>query len=289
MKQKPAMEIVFEDRSMIVRGDSVSALIISDLHLGLEEEVSDEKGVHFPPQHTDMLERIKKLVKKHDVQMLYILGDIKHTIVTDAPYNWAILPEFMSALSSLVRTVVIPGNHDGDLEALLPRSVNLVDVHGIMIGKGYEKMSLVHGHAWPGPELLSSSLFIAGHSHPSVSRYHIVSNLGTGRDNRKRYAGSVPVVLRSKLSKNCVRRCLGMLEIADDEHATLVTLPSFNRIITGIAVNSPSSKLQGPFFDNSCTEFFEAEVFSIDGLFLGSVGWLRERFSEIIKSKTTRD
>ncbi len=289
MKQKPAMEILFEDRSMIVRGDSVSAVLISDLHLGFEKVVSNEKGVNFPLQHTDMLERIGTLVKKHDVQTLYVIGDVKHTIATDVPYNWDILPDFMSALSGLVKTVVVPGNHDGDLEAMLPRSVDLVDVHGVIIGKGDEKIGLTHGHAWPAPELLDSSLLVAGHSHPSVSRYRTVSSPGTGRDNRRRYAGSVPVVLHSKLSKNSVRRNLGMLEIADDEYATLVTLPSFNKIITGIAVNSPSSRLQGPFFDNTCCELLKSEVFSTDGLFLGTVGWLRNRFNETIKSKPRGD
>jgi len=289
MRQKPAMEISFEDRGMIVRGNSVSAVLISDLHLGFEEMVSNERGVHFPLQHTDMFERIEKLVQKYDARTLYIIGDVKHTIATDVPYNWDILPDFMSVLSGLVKTVVVPGNHDGDLEAMLPRSVDLVDVHGVIIGKGNEKIGLIHGHAWPAPELLDSSLLVAGHSHPSVSRYRTVSSPGTGRDNRRRYAGSVPVVLHSKLSKNCVRRNLGMLEIADDEYATLVTLPSFSKIITGIAVNSPSSRLQGPFFDNACCEFFESEVFSTDGLFLGTVGWLRNRFNETIKSKPRGD
>ncbi len=283
------MELIFDDRGMIIRRDNVSVLLISDLHLGFEEVISEEKGVHFPLQHVNILERIKTLVEKYDVQILYVMGDVKHTIMTDIPFNWDILPDFMSDLSNVVRTVVIPGNHDGDLEALLPRNVELADVRGVLIGKGEERVSLFHGHAWPAPNLLDASLFVMGHTHPSVSRFHTVSSSNTGRDNRRRYAGSVPVILHSKLDKDCVRRYLGMLEIPDDEYAKLVTLPSFNRIVTGIAVNSPNSKLPGPIFDNSCVNLFDSEVFSIDGLFLGSVGWLRERFNETIKSKPRGD
>jgi putative SbcD/Mre11-related phosphoesterase len=278
------MELIFEDRGMVVRRDDISVLLISDLHLGFEEVISEEKGVHFPLQHVNILERIEALVEKYDVQMLYVIGDVKHTIMTDIQYNWEILPNFMSDLSDVVRTVVIPGNHDGDLEPLLPRNVEVVDVHGIVIGKGEERVSLIHGHAWPSPNLLDSSLFVAGHSHPSVSRFHSVTSAGIGRDNRRRYAGSVPVILHSKLSKECIRQNLGMLEIPSDEYARLITLPSFNRIVTGIAINSPKSKLQGPFFDNSCADFLESEVFSIDGLYLGTVRWLKERFNEMIKS-----
>jgi putative SbcD/Mre11-related phosphoesterase len=283
------MKIIFEDRGAVIIGDSISALLISDLHLGFEEAISEEKGVHFPLQHVDIIERIKILVQKYDVQVLYIIGDIKHTIMTDIPYNWDILPDFMYNLSAIVKTVVIPGNHDGDIEAMLPRSVELADVHGIVVGKREEKLSLIHGHAWPAPDLLDSSLFITGHNHPSVRRFHTVSTANSERDNRRRYAGSIPVVLHSKLNKNCIRQYLGMLDIPDDEYAKLITLPSFNRIVTGIAINSPNSKLQGPFFDNSCVNLLESEVFSIDGLFLGNVGWLRERFNEMIKSKPRGD
>jgi metallophosphoesterase superfamily enzyme len=278
------MEIVFDDRAMIVHGDSISALLISDLHLGVEEEISEEKGVHFPLQHVVILQRIKALIDKHDVLVLYVIGDIKHTIVTDIPYNWDILPSFMSDVSELVRTVVIPGNHDGDLEALLPRGIEIADVHGIVIGNGEERMSLIHGHAWPSPNLLDSTLFVVGHSHPSVSRFNTVLSADIERDNRRRYAGTIPIIIHSKLNKDCIRRCLGVLENPNDEYAKLITLPSFNKIITGIAVNSPNSKLPGPFFDNLCANLIESEVFSIDGLFLGTVGWLRERFNETIKS-----
>jgi putative SbcD/Mre11-related phosphoesterase len=283
------MEIILEDRGLIIRGDSVSALVISDLHLGIEEEISEERGIHFPLQDTIIIERIKALVCKYELSRLYITGDIKHTILADISYNWEILPEFMQSLTGIVETVVIPGNHDGDLESLLPRSIELADVHGIVIGEADEKVGLYHGHSWPAPELLETSLVIAGHSHPSVSRFRTVSRPEIGRRDRRRYAGSVPVVLNSKLQKNCVRQNLGMLEIPEDDKATLTTLPSFNQLISGISVNSPRSEFQGPIFESSCVDIPNTEVFSIDGLYLGTIGWMREQFNEMIKSEPERE
>jgi len=284
-EQNFAMEIVFEDRGLIIRGDNLSALIISDLHLGIEEEISEERGIHFPLQDVSILERIKSLVRKYELSSLYIVGDVKHTILTDIPYNGDIIPEFVHNLTEIVETVIIPGNHDGNLKALLPRSVELANVHGIVIGKGDERIGLLHGHAWPAPELLEASRFIAGHSHPAVSRFRTVSKPEIGRSDRRRYAGSVPVVLNSKLSKNCIRQRLRILEIPDDNIATLTTLPSFNQLISGIAVNSPRSEFQGPLFENSCVDVLKSEIYSTDGLYLGTVGWMRERFNEMIKSK----
>ena len=283
------METIFEDRGLIIRGDSISALIISDLHLGIEDEISEEKGIHFPLQDVSMIERIDSLVSKYEISRLYITGDVKHTILTDIPYNWEIIPEFMQRLVDIVQTTVIPGNHDGDLASLLPRDIELVDVHGIVIGSGDEKIGLYHGHSWPAPELLETSLIIAGHSHPAVSRFRTVSKPEIGRSDRRRYAGSVPVVLNSKVSKNCVRKHLGILEIPDDDNAILTTLPSFNQLISGIAVNSTKSMFQGPIFENECVDLLDTEVFSIDGLYLGTIEWMRERFNEMIKSMPERD
>ena len=283
------MEIVFEDRGMILRSGNSTTLVISDIHLGIEEEISEEKGVYFPLQHANILERVRTLVIKYEVSQLYIIGDIKHTILTDVPYNWDIVPEFMSKLSNMVDTAVIPGNHDGDLEALLPRSVTMTDVRGIVIGEGKERVGLLHGHSWPNPVILESSWIIAGHSHPAVSRFRVVSNPKLGRSEMRRFAGSVPVILQSKLSKNCVRRHMGLLEIDDDDRAVFVTLPSFNQLISGLAINSSQSKMQGPFFENGCANFIDSEVYSTDGLFLGTVEWMRERSNEMIKSNPTGD
>ena len=279
------MDIVFDDRGLIIRSESLSALIISDLHLGIEDEISEEKGIHFPLQDTIIIDRIEVLVEKYELSTLYIVGDVKHTILTDIPYNWEILPEFMKKLSEIVQTTIIPGNHDGDLESLLPRGVELADVHGIVIGTRKDSVGLFHGHSWPAPELLDTSRIIAGHSHPAVSRIRAISKPEIGRGDRRRYAGSVPVVLNSQLSKNCVRRRLGMLEIPDDDSAIFTTLPSFNQLISGIAVNSPQSEFQGPLFENSCVDVLDSEVYSTDGIYLGTIGWMRERFNEMIKSK----
>jgi metallophosphoesterase superfamily enzyme len=195
----------------------------------------------------------------------------------------------MENLSEIIETVIIPGNHDGNLESLLPRSIEIADVHGIVIGEGKEKVGLYHGHSWPAPELLETSQIVAGHSHPAVIRFRTVSKPEIGRSDRRRYAGSVPVVLKSELSKNCIRRHLGLLEIPNDEQASLTTLPSFNQLVSGTAVNTPQSMFQGPLFENSCVNITETEIFSVEGIFLGSIGWMKKRFNEMIKSNPERE
>lgn len=283
------METIFDDRGMIITFENTSVLLIADIHLGFEEELTETKGVHFPPQHPVILERVEGLLKKYEISSLYIIGDVKHTILTDSYYNWEVIPEFMEALTSQVDTTVIPGNHDGDLKALLPRDATIADVRGVLIGPRNEQVGLLHGHAWPSAEILDAKMIVVGHNHPTIRRFRDASVPEIGRSTRRRFAGTVPIVLRTRLDKNCVRRASGILEIPDDPECVLVTLPSFNELLSGVSVNYPDSEFLGPFFENKCALLSEAEVQSADGIYLGSVEWLRERFNEMIKSKPTGD
>jgi hypothetical protein len=275
------MEPIFDDRGLIISWDDATVLLISDIHLGFEETISQERGVEFPPQNSVIRQRIENLVKKYNVSHLYIIGDVKHTIIADSFYNWEILPGFMEKLGNLVETTIIPGNHDGDLEALLPRDVTLTDVHGIVSGPREETVGLLHGHSWPSSFVLDAKMMVVGHNHPTIRRFRDASVPEIGRSSRRRFGGIVPVIIQSKLDKNCARQKMGMLENPDDTDCTIITLPSFNELLSGIPVNYSTSNFYGPLFENKCADLYESDVYSIEGLFLGKVDWLRERFNEI--------
>jgi len=283
------METIFDDRGMIITYDDVSVLLISDVHLGFEEELAESRGVKFPPQHPVILERIERLLKRHNISHLFVIGDVKHTLLTDRYYNWEVIPEFMETLVKQIKTTVIPGNHDGDLRALLPRDVIVTDVRGILIGPENEQVGLLHGHSWPSADVLDAKMIVVGHNHPTIRRFRDASVPKIDRSSRRRYAGTVPVILKTKLDKNCVRRAMGVLESPDDNECVLITLPSFNELLSGIPINYPKSEFLGPLFENKCANLSDSEVSSTDGIYLGSVGWLRGRFNEMIKSKPTGD
>jgi putative SbcD/Mre11-related phosphoesterase len=276
------METVFEDRALVIQSDDKTFLLIADLHLGYEHELYETKGVSFPSQHNRMIERISALNEKYNVSEIYIVGDVKHTITAHSQFNWSLIPESMSSISDLAPTYVIPGNHDGDLLPLLPRKVTVVDVRGIVIGEG-EKIGLAHGHAWPSPDVLDSKNVVIGHNHPTIRSVRAVDAPELDRPDRKRYAGVIPVILKSKLDKNCVRQEIGVQENSDDCSGTLITLPSFNEMFAGLQVNSPKTKFHGPIFENMCAELLGSEVYSISGVYLGTVELLRQKFNEIIK------
>jgi putative SbcD/Mre11-related phosphoesterase len=278
------MEYIFKDRALILQDEDKSLLIATDIHIGYEASVLERTGAEFPSQKEPMVNRLSALIERYDVGQVYLIGDIKHSIGIDRAYNWREIPDFMERVSELAKVTVIPGNHDGEVLAVLPRNVNLGNVHGEVTSFNEQKVGILHGHAWPTAEVLASDTIIMGHNHPTVRRLKDASSPQIGRPERKRYAMVIPVILRSKLDRDCVRRAQGQLEL-EDGVCNLIVLPSFNDLLSGAYVNRPGAKLQGPFFENGCASLMDVEVYSIEGVFLGSIGLMQKQF---VKSSTTK-
>ncbi len=271
------MEYIFEDRALILRNNELVTLVVTDIHIGYEIDILERTGASFPEQKEPMLKRLKALIDRYRVSHLYLLGDIKHSIGVDKAFNWREIPQFMEKLTKWIEVTVIPGNHDGDVIALLPRTVRMGDVHGERIVFDSHSVGLIHGHAWPSSEVLECDMVIMGHNHPTVRRVKDVSAPQIGRPDRKRSSLVIPVALKMKLDRDCVRRAQGQLEIGD-RLATLIVLPSFNDLLTGVYVNRHGARLHGPFFENNCAAMDSAEVYSSEGVFLGSIELLQKQF-----------
>jgi len=224
-----------------------------------------------------MISRLKHLIHTYNIDRLFIIGDVKHSIMVDSAYNWSVVPEFMDELSAFVKIVIIPGNHDGDLEAILPRSVVLGSVQGTIFSDNGYSVGLIHGHAWPSREVLDSDLIVMGHTHPAIKREKRVTAPDLGRTERIRSLAWIPVILRSRLDKQCVRMKMGIEEETKDSEGKLLVLPGFNPLLTGISINRIDSELQGPFYTNGCIDFLDSDVLSTQGVFLGKVKLLRKK------------
>ncbi len=93
-----------------------------------------------------------------------LLGDIKHNVPRTSWQEKKEVPEFLRTIAALAPVDIVPGNHDGDIEALVPENVTVHVMRGFVLdGVGY-----FHGHTWPGAELLSASHVVMSHNHPTI-------------------------------------------------------------------------------------------------------------------------
>jgi metallophosphoesterase superfamily enzyme len=135
--------------ALLLQNESDKALVISDLHIGWERLLS-QRGVHVPSQTPKIKNMLLQLIEECKPTRLIFLGDVKDAIAKVEMEEWRDIPEFFEAINKQVADIqVVVGNHDGNLEPLLPESIKIIPPTGAIFGD----IGLFHGHAWPAPEL----------------------------------------------------------------------------------------------------------------------------------------
>ncbi|MEM4188358.1 MAG: metallophosphoesterase [Candidatus Hadarchaeum sp.] len=254
---------IYGTPALILRIGGEKAIVISDLHIGIEHELAD-RGISLPNQIPKLKERLTALIEEKKANRLIILGDVKHNIPVTTWHEWRDLPSLFEDLALLAKIDIVKGNHDGDLEGMVPHEVTIHDPHGIVLGKR-KRVGLMHGHTWPAPELFNTELIIAGHNHPAIE---FRDELG-GRSIE-------PIWLRAKLNPKKLPKKL--LPSVKQKLPELIVVPAFNELVGGAAMNrSLPRELIGPIFRSGTVKLDEAEAYLLDGAFLGKIKTLKEK------------
>ena len=125
-------------------------LIITDLHIGFEASlISNDIFIEPKDLIREMRNNIQNLVQVHKADTLVLLGDIKSGIDSISKIEWSAVPLFFE-MGKDIKTIVVPGNHDGNLQKLLPDYVTLTSSAGLVVGD----VLLTHGHVMPSEKAL---------------------------------------------------------------------------------------------------------------------------------------
>lgn len=269
--------------ALLLRSKNQRVLIVADLHIGWEVALTQE-GVYIPSQTPKILDRLQKIVKKVKPTRLIFLGDVKHTVAKVELQEWRDIPDLFETLERSVPNIqVVPGNHDGNLEPLLPETVTLLPATGVKIGD----IGLFHGHAWPAPELLGCRTLVMGHIHPTVAfrdhfGYRITAQVWVkAQCNKTRLAESVLKALKIKEAKKPTETLKTRFKVTL-KTSKLLILPCFNEFLggrpvnrTGIGKGGRYREFVGPILRSRGVHSDEAEIYLLDRTFLGSVAQLK--------------
>ncbi len=251
---------IFREPALTI-GTSNKFLVISDLHVGYETLFS---SFNIPSQTEKIMTHIVDLIKQTKPKVLTILGDVKHSVEKIFSREWQDIPRMFENLLNFVEVCIVPGNHDGDIEALLPRNVSIWPIKGKALRINSKKIGFFHGHTWPFPELLDVDVLLMGHNHPSIV---FQDHLG-----RKHFE---KVWIKLRWDKQKVQQIFQKNKKKKKDfvigNPEIIILPAFNHLLRGISFNSQDSRFLGPLFRHSCLNIDDAEVFTLDGIFLGKI------------------
>ena len=278
------LTILWPNPAALIKAEKTKTLVIADPHLGWEMALQ-AKGIHVPSQTPKLLKKLIAILDKQKPDKLLILGDVKYTIVMTEPGEWHDIPDFFNELKKHVKEIeIIRGNHDANLEPLLPENIKLLPATGTIIGN----TGLFHGHKWPSPALLKCKTLIMGHLHPVV----VFRDPGSFRLTRE-------VWVKTKCNTSQLSRILlqkHRIKIDDTPENTMqkhynfkpqssqvFIMPSFNDFLGGRPINDTrpqkdqtAKTLIGPLLRSETVDMENAEIYLLDGTYLGTLNQLKK-------------
>jgi uncharacterized protein len=141
-------------------------LVISDVHIGLEDRIKRNGILIDSRKNTDeLIKLLTNIYLETGVKELIILGDLKASIRIITRTEWDNVPYFLESLGKLFKIYLIPGNHDGNINQLLPENINIMRSHGMEI----DNILFTHGHIIPRIGMNVEKI-IVGHLHPIIHK-----------------------------------------------------------------------------------------------------------------------
>ena len=138
-------------------------LVISDLHIGFEHKFSSNKNtVRKNSSINEIISNVTKIIKKENPDTLILLGDVKSSIQSITNSEWKDVPYFFEEIKKSLEIILIPGNHDSNIDKLIPSDVTVISSKGMII----DDVLLTHGHTMPSKNYSSVNNIIMGHIHP---------------------------------------------------------------------------------------------------------------------------
>ncbi|MEM2725880.1 MAG: metallophosphoesterase [Candidatus Bathyarchaeia archaeon] len=267
--------------ALLIEHGSERVLAVSDIHLGWEATLIEE-GIHVPSQTNKLLRRLERIISITKPDSLVILGDIKHTIEKIELEEWRDVPIFFEKIRGKIPHIkVIPGNHDGNVEVLLPEDIEVAPQQGMIVGD----VGLLHGHTWPDIKLLGCETLIIGHIHPTITFRDPIGFRITSQVWVKAPCDRATLV-RSTLRHYNVRfkrdedpeAILKSMFSIEPRVKSLIIMPSFNDFLSGRAINRASiardvifKDFIGPVLRSGSVNFERAEIYLLDGTFIGTL------------------
>ena len=154
---------IIDSEPALILEEKRKNLVISDLHIGFEHKFSSNKNmVRKNSSINEIISNVTKIIKKENPDTLILLGDVKSSIQSITNSEWKDVPYFFEEVKSSLEVILIPGNHDSNIDKLIPSDVTVISSKGMII----DDVLLTHGHTMPSKNYSSVNNIIMGHIHP---------------------------------------------------------------------------------------------------------------------------
>ncbi len=237
------IRIVPSKPALILEGKKKS-LIVTDIHIGFENSLATN-GIFIGKNSTinETIQELSEIIDAENPDSVILLGDVKSSIKNISRNEWNEVPMFLKKIREKCDVILVPGNHDANIQKLVPDNVSMISATGMV----EENILLTHGHTMPSENFSHVDKIIMGHIHPVFFQEGSVIN-----------GQRVWISIKTKKEKIFPNKS-GELEI--------IIIPSFNRYF--YATHRKRCKRSiSPVIDKIKT-VSAAKIITLDGAIIG--------------------
>ncbi|WP_280587263.1 metallophosphoesterase [Halorubrum sp. Boch-26] len=252
----PAVEPVVGEPAAVADLGGERALLVADVHAGIEVGLRYERGVELDDRADERRERLCDLLAETDADRLVVLGDLAHRIAAPEGEECEELETLIRAVTDRVPMTLVEGNHDGGVAEAFADGLGVIGAGGGVIGAGGVTggsdrgsgvgrdgtggVGVCHGHTWPDPGLLDADVVCMGHEHPQV---RLEDPVGGSRVER--------AWLRGRIDPAAFVEGGGPQTTPSGDPPELVVFPAFNDRSGGTWVNVDGQSFLAPFLPDA--------------------------------------
>ncbi|MCA9826958.1 MAG: metallophosphoesterase [Nitrosopumilus sp.] len=148
-------------------------LVITDLHIGFENSMlSNEIFVGKNSTINETILEVSEIIESEKPDSVILLGDIKSSIKSISRNEWNEVPRFFREIKEKCDVILIPGNHDVNIQRLIPDGITMISSTGMI----EDNVLLTHGHTMPSENFSHVNKIIMGHIHPTFFHEDSIMN-----------------------------------------------------------------------------------------------------------------
>jgi len=230
--------------ALILEGEKKN-LIVTDIHIGFESNMaSNEIFIGKNSTINETIQELSDIIDSENPDSVILLGDIKSSIKSISKNEWDEVPLFFKKIREKCDVILIPGNHDANIQRLVPDNITMISSTGMV----EENILLTHGHTLPSENFSHVDKIIMGHLHPVFFQEDSIIN-----------GQRVWVSIKTD-KENIFPNKTGEIEI------TIV--PSFNKYF--YATHRKQYKKSISPIINKINEISKAKIITLDGTIIGN-------------------
>lgn len=164
---------IIPSKPILIVESSKKNLVVTDIHIGFESQMaSNEIFIGKNTSTNETITELSDILDKEKPDSLILLGDVKSSVKNISKNEWDEVPKFFEKIKQKCDIIMIPGNHDANIQRLIPKEIIMTSTSGMI----EDEVLFTHGHVMPSENFSNVKKIIMGHVHPVFFQKESIMN-----------------------------------------------------------------------------------------------------------------